>query len=258
MARRVDINCDMGESFGVYTLGLDEEVIRYITSANVACGFHAGDPNVMDRTVRMAKEQGVGVGAHPGFPDLRGFGRRPMDVAIPDLINDIIYQIGALEAFCRRHGVALQHIKSHGSMNNMADADRRIADAIIEASMAVWPEVPNMVKPGTHLHRAALDRGAPFVLEVFADRGYHRDLTLVSRKRPDAVIADPQMAAERAVRMVVEGKVTTVEGDDVDIQAETICVHGDTPGALEIVRAVRRALEAEGIEVAPLGAWWSR
>src|SRR5690606_1360829 len=115
MARQVDINCDMGESFGVYTLGLDDQVIQYITSATVACGFHAGDPNVMDRTVRMAKERGVGVGAHPGFPDLRGFGRRTMDVAIPDLINDIIYQIGALEAFCRRHGVPLQHIKSHGS-----------------------------------------------------------------------------------------------------------------------------------------------
>lgn len=256
MARRVDINCDMGESFGVYTLGHDEEVIRWITSANVACSFHAGDPTVMDRTVRLAREHGVGVGAHMGFPDLRGFGRRPMHVDTEDLINDIVYQIGALAAFCRRHSLNLQHTKSHGSMNNMADHDRRVAEAIVEAGLAVAHDVPALVKPGTLMHEAAAAKGAPFVLEVYADRAYHRDLSLVSRKVPGAVITDPEEVADRVARMVVDGKVRTIEGDDVDIQAESICVHGDTKGALDIVKAVRTRLEEEGVEVAPLGTWW--
>jgi UPF0271 protein len=256
--KRVDLNCDMGESFGVYQLGLDEEVIQWITSANIACGFHAGDPNVMDRTVAMAKEHGVGVGVHMGFPDLLGFGRRNMDVAREDLINYNIYQIGALEAFCRKHGVGIQHFKPHGQMNNMCDDNREMADAIIDSMLAVFPKTPVFVKPGTELHHAAEEKGLPFVLEIFADRAYNKDLTLVSRKIPGAVIKDPEKAAENVVRMVVEGKTQTLDGEWIEVTGQSICVHGDTKGSLEIIRQVRNKLQEAGVEIAPIGQWFGK
>jgi UPF0271 protein len=252
---KIDLNCDMGESFGVYKLGMDEEVIKLITSANVACGFHAGDPNVMDRTVAMAKEYGVGVGVHMGFPDLLGFGRRDMDVSREDIINYNIYQIGALEAFCRKHGVRIQHIKPHGNLNNMADTDRKLADAIIDSVLAVLPDTRIFVKPGTELHKAAEAKGLPVVLELFADRAYTKEGTLVSRKLPGALIKNPEEAAENVLRMAVEGKVKTVEGELIDMKGESICVHGDTQGSLEIIRAIRTKLEEAGVEIAPVGDW---
>jgi 5-oxoprolinase (ATP-hydrolysing) subunit A len=253
--KKIDLNCDMGESFGVYKLGMDEEVIPYITSANIACGYHAGDPNVMDRTVSMAKDYGVGIGVHMGFPDLLGFGRRDMDVSYSDLINYNIYQIGALEAFCRKHGVSIQHVKPHGNMNNMADHNRPLADAIIESIIAVLPDIPIFVKPGTELHRAAEAKGLPVVLEIFADRAYTREGTLVSRKLPGAVIKDPEQAAEHVLRMVVEGKVKTIEGDYIEMTGQSICAHGDTQGSINIIRHVRAALENAGVQIAPIGKW---
>lgn len=246
----IDLNCDMGESFGVYKLGMDDEVIKLITSANIACGFHAGDPNVMDHTVKMAKEYGVGVGVHPGFPDLLGFGRRDMDISRKDLMNLIIYQIGALEIFCKKHGVPLQHIKPHGNLNNMADHDLELATNIVDAVLEVKPDLPIFVKPHSGLHKVAEAKGLPYVLELFADRQYNDDMTLVSRKYPNAVITDPEVAAERVVRMVTEGKVTTVTGKEIEIQGETICVHGDTPTALELIRVLRKRLTEAGITIA--------
>jgi len=251
--KRIDLNCDMGESFGAYKLGMDEEVIKLITSANIACGYHAGDPNVMDRTVQMAKENNVGIGVHMGFPDLLGFGRRNMDVAFGDLVNYNIYQIGALEAFCRKHGVEIQHIKPHGNMNNMADTDRVMAEAIVESVIQVLPNTPIYVKPGSQLHKVSEEKNVPFVLEIFADRAYNKDGTLVSRKIPGAVIKDPKVAAENVVRMVVDGKAKTIDGELIDMTGDTICVHGDTQGSLEIIRYLRNELENAGVQILPIG-----
>ena len=170
MTQKIDLNCDMGESFGVYKLGLDDEVIQLISSVNVACGFHGGDPNVMDHTVKMAKKYGVGVGAHPGFQDLAGFGRRNIDMEREDLMNLIIYQIGALDIFCQKHGVPLRHVKPHGNMNNMADSGEEMATNIVDAVLAVRPDLPVMVKPNSQLHLVAKTKGLPFILELFADR----------------------------------------------------------------------------------------
>lgn len=258
MQKYIDINCDMGESFGVYKLGMDEEVIPLISSANIACGFHGGDPNVMDRTVEMAKKCGVGIGVHCGFPDLIGFGRRNMDIARRDLMNLIVYQIGALDAFCKKHGVSLQHIKPHGNMNNMADDDVELATNIVDAVLSVTPELPIFVKPNSELHKVAAAKGLPFVPEVFADRAYNSDTTLVSRKFDHAVITDPDLAADRAVRLVTEGKVTSVTGEDIEVDGVSICVHGDTPTALQMIRTMRRKLEEASVKVAPLSSWWSK
>lgn len=251
----IDLNCDMGESFGAYKLGLDEDVIKLITSANIACGFHAGDPNVMDQTVAMAKEFGVGVGVHMGYPDLHGFGRRDMDISKRDLVNYIIYQIGALEAFCRKHKVDIQHVKSHGSMGNMSYVNRNVAEAVVEAVSLVLPEAKLFVIEGTEVHKAAVEKGVSVVFEVFADRAYTKERTLVSRKLPGAVIKDPDVAAENIVRMVIEGKAKTLEGEYIPMKADSVCVHGDTAGALEIVLRVKTRLDEAGVSVAPVGTW---
>lgn len=249
MNRKIDLNCDMGESFGVYKLGLDEEVIKYVSSVNIACGFHAGDPNVMDKTVEMAKKNGVGVGVHPGFPDLIGFGRRNMDVSSKELANLIIYQIGALDVFCTKHGVPLQHIKPHGNLNNMADTDMKMANTIVEAILSVKPTLPIFVKPSTCLHLAAEEKGLPFVKELFIDRAYNNDLTLVSRKEEGALITDPELVSERVIKMIKDGKVTTIKGEEVSIEGETFCVHGDTPTQLELLKVLRKKLEDNNITV---------
>jgi UPF0271 protein len=249
MQKSIDLNCDMGESYGSYKLGYDDDVIQLISSVNIACGFHGGDPNVMDHTVKMAKEHGVGIGVHPGFPDLRGFGRRNMDIPREELINDIVYQIGALQAFCEKYGVELQHIKPHGNMNNMTDTDEEMAETIIEAVQLVKPDLPIFVKTNSNLHKAAERKGLPFITEIFADRAYKNDLSLVSRREEGAVITNFEVAAERVVKMVTEGKVTTITGDEVEIQGETICVHGDTPTALQMIRTIRDRLEEAGVEV---------
>ncbi|RFU70297.1 LamB/YcsF family protein [Peribacillus saganii] len=253
--RKIDLNCDMGESFGVYKLGIDEEVIKLITSANIACGFHAGDPNVMDRTVAMAKEYGVGIGVHMGFPDLLGFGRREMDISSEDLINYCIYQMGALQAFCDKHGVEIQHIKPHGSLGNMCVVNRRVANAVVDSIRLVLPDTKLFVIPSGEIHKAAVENGLSVVLEVFADRAYTKEGNLVSRKIPGAVIKDSAEAAEHVMRMVVENKIKTIDGELIDIEAQSVCVHGDTPGALEVIRQVRAKLEHAGVEIGPVGRW---
>ncbi|WP_159886433.1 LamB/YcsF family protein [Paenibacillus puerhi] len=248
--RTIDLNCDMGESFGIYKLGIDEEVMPWITSANIACGFHAGDPSVMDRTVRLATEHGVGIGVHMGYPDLAGFGRREMSMSRADLLHACIYQIGALEAFCRKHGTGISHVKPHGSMNNMADKDAGIADAIAESVALTIPGTPMLAKPGSELLRAAQAWGLPVIRELYADRAYQPDGTLSPRSLPGSVIHDPGEAAEHAVRMVVEGRTKTLDGQWIDVQGDSLCVHGDTRGALEMIRRIRTGLEKAGVRLA--------
>ena len=249
---QVDLNSDMGESFGAYKLGGDEEIIKYVTTANVACGWHAGDPMVMDKTVRMAKERGVMVGAHPGYPDLMGFGRRKMVLAPAEIKNYVKYQIGALSAFTQSYGMKLQHVKPHGAFYNMAAKDYELSKAICEAVKAYDPELIVMGLSGSETIRAAKDLGLKTASEVFADRGYEEDGSLVNRKKEGAFIRDEDEAIARVVRMVKEGKVTAVTGKDIEIQADSVCVHGDGEKALLFVEKIRSALKEEGIQIAPL------
>lgn len=252
---RVDINCDMGESFGAYKLGLDEEVIRYITSANIACGWHAGDPLVMDRTVRMAKEHGVGVGAHPGYPDLLGFGRRNMNCSPEEIRNYMVYQIGALRAFCDVHGVKLRHVKPHGNLYLTAVEDENTARPIAEGIVSMDPDLIYVGLAGSKgelMTRIGKEVGLNVVLEAFPDRAYTANGTLVSRRHPGAVIKEPERVTERALKMAAEGKVIAIDGTEIHLRAETLCVHGDTPGAVDLVKQIRELLEREGIEVSPM------
>lgn len=249
---KVDLNSDLGESFGHYVIGRDEEVLDYISSANVACGYHASDPVVMDRTVKLAKAKGVRVGAHPGFPDLMGFGRRNMDVSPAEVKAYTLYQVGALWAFCKANGVKMQHVKPHGAMYNMAAKDYAMSRAICEAIQEIDPTLIVMGLSGGELVRAAKDMGLPTALEVFADRAYEEDGSLVNRRKEGAMITDEEEAIQRVVRMVKEGKVTAITGKDIDIKADSICVHGDGEKALAFVRRIRKTLEEEGITV---GAW---
>jgi len=253
MLMMVDLNCDMGESFGVYRLGLDEEVMPLITSANVACGFHAGDPQVMRRTVALAAEHGVAVGAHVSYPDLVGFGRRPMAVDPTELENDIIYQLGALQGFCQATGVRLRHVKPHGALYNTAQQDRRTAEAVARAVAAFDPSLLVFAQSGSVMAEVARAAGLRVVQEVFADRAYTPEGRLVSRRLPGAVIHDPDTVAERALQMVASGKVTAVDGSQVTVAAETICVHGDTPDAVELIRRIRQRLDGAGVKLQPAG-----
>lgn len=252
MSHSVDINCDLGESFGVWHLGEDEAVLPQITSANVACGFHGGDPRVMLRTVREAKRLGVGVGAHPGFPDLVGFGRRDLRQTPDEVYSDTLYQIGALFAFCRSEGVQLQHVKPHGQLNNMAYKDRAMAQAIASAVRDFAQDLI-LVAYGGELLREAEEAGLEVAHEVFADRAYRPDGSLVPRSQEGAMLEDTIEAARRAVRMVQEGGVRALTGEWVALRVDTICVHGDTPGAGRRAVEVRAALEAAGIKVVRLG-----
>ncbi len=252
----VDINCDMGESFGAYTIGMDGEVIRYISSANIACGFHAGDPRVMNRTVKLAKENGVGVGAHPGYPDLAGFGRRNLHCTPDEVRDDVIYQIAALMGFCNLHGVKMQHVKPHGSLYNMCVGNEPLSRAVAEAIAAVDPDLIWVTLGGAQAglaQRIADAAGIRVVFEAFPDRAYTSDGKLAPRKLPGAVITDPQRAAEQAVRMAKEGRVMAMDGTGIDLEVQTLCVHGDNPSAVDHVRAIRQALEAEGLSIVPLG-----
>ena len=250
---RVDINCDMGESFGAYELGADDEVLPYVTSANVACGFHGGDPAVMRRTLASATRHGVAIGAHPGLPDLVGFGRRTMQVTPQEVYDMLIYQIGALLGFARAAGVPLQHVKPHGALYNMAAAQPPLAEAIARAVHDVDSSLVLYGLAGSHLLSAAGRAGVRSASEVFADRNYLHDGALVPRSRPDAMVHDVDEAVRRAVRMVEKGVVTDVEGEDIPLRADTICIHGDGPHAAEIARRLREGLVRAGIEVmAPL------
>lgn len=249
---KVDLNSDLGESFGAYKLGMDAEILKYVSSANVACGFHAGDPLVMEETVRLAKKAGAAVGAHPGFPDLQGFGRREMNCTPKEVKAFVTYQLGALEAFLRAQGMKLQHCKAHGALYNMAARDRALAAAIAEAVCDVDDGIILLGLSGSRMLEAGREAGLRVAGEVFADRAYQADGSLVSRKLPGAVIRDPEEAIARTVRMVKEGVVTAVSGEEVPITADSVCVHGDNPSALAFVKSIRERLEAEGVVIAPL------
>ncbi|MBB6218588.1 UPF0271 protein [Anaerosolibacter carboniphilus] len=245
----VDLNSDLGESFGSYKIGLDEEVIQFVTSANVATGWHAGDPLVMERTVQMAKKYGVGIGAHPGYPDLMGFGRRNIAVTPKEAKAYTKYQLGALMAFVVSHGEKIQHVKPHGAMYNMAAKDYLLARAIAEAIYEVDKEIILLGLANSEMIKAGKEVGLQVISEVFADRAYNADGTLVARNIEGAVIHDTELAISRVVRMVKEGKVTAITGEDIEITAQSICVHGDNPEAVEFVKRIRHTLEVEGIKV---------
>jgi UPF0271 protein len=250
---RIDLNCDMGEGFGVYAMGYDEQVMPFVTSINVACGFHASDPSNMLRTVQLAKKHGVAVGAHPSFPDLVGFGRRNMAATPEEIRADTIYQIGALWAFCQSEGVRLQHVKPHGALYNMAATDIRIATAIAEAIRSVDPRLFMLCLGKSQMVEAAKKVGARYVEEAFADRAYTNEGTLVPRSKPGAVIHDIGLVAERVLSMVKHQRVTSIDGVEIPIVAQTVCVHGDTPEAVEMTKLIRKRLEESAIVVAPFG-----
>jgi UPF0271 protein len=243
----------MGESYGAYRLGRDSEVMEYISSANVACGWHAGDPLVMDYTVRLAKEKGAGVGAHPAYPDLLGFGRRRMDLTSDEIEKYVIYQIGALYGFTKAHGIPLQHVKAHGALGNMAFADLEVSKAFARGVLRFSKEIILVVYTGTVMVRAAKEIGVRFVEEVYADRIYNPDGTLQSRKIPGSVIQDPEKAARQALTMVQEGYVIAHDGTKVKVIPESICVHGDTPSAVMILQKIREGLGKASIAVKPMG-----
>ena len=249
---RVDLNSDLGESFGRYTLGMDDKIIPLITSANVACGYHASDPVVMEKTIALAKEAGIRVGAHPGFPDLMGFGRRNMNVSPAEAKAYTLYQLGALDGFCRAAGVKLQHVKPHGAFYNMAAKDYKLSVAICEAIKNFDKDLIVLALSGGELAKAAKDMGLRTALEVFADRGYEEDGTLVDRRKEGAMITDEQEAIDRVIRMVKEKKVTAVTGRDISIQADSVCVHGDGVKALAFVEKIRAALQKEEIQICSL------
>ena len=250
MPAKIDFNCDMGESFGMYKMGFDEEVIRHITSANIACGFHAGDPMWMRHTVSLAESHGVAIGAHPSFPDLNGFGRRNMIVSPEEAKNDVTYQVGALQAFTTAKKI--QHVKPHGAMYNMAVNDESLAQAICESILDIDSEMILVALAGSRWIDIAEDMGLKVAREIFADRALNPDGTLVSRSLPGSVIHDTEQVVERSLRMVTEGKAVAISGEEIEVKADSLCLHGDTPGAVEMAAALKQQLEAEGVDIMPL------
>jgi 5-oxoprolinase (ATP-hydrolysing) subunit A len=245
----MDLNSDLGESYGRWTLGDDAALLGVVTSANVACGFHAGDPSTIDRTVRTAVEHRVAVGAQVSYPDLVGFGRREMDVPAAELTADVLYQIGALEAFARAAGSRVRYVKPHGALYNRIARDPVQAAAVVEAVRRYDPALPLLTLPGSAAMAAAEEAGIRAVGEGFADRAYTGEGRLVSRREPGAVLHDPDQVAARAVAMATKGRVETADGGEVEVAVRSICVHGDTPGAVELARAVRAALEDAGVRL---------
>ncbi len=251
---RVDLNCDMGESYGAYVIGADDAVLPHVTSINVACGFHGGDPGVMRRTVHAAVAHGVALGAHPGLPDLIGFGRREMAVSAQDVYDMTVYQIGALQAVVTAAGTTLQHVKPHGALYNMAAISPSLADAIARAVRDVNPQLILLGLSGSALLSAGTAHGVRTASEVFADRNYQADGTLVPRSQANALIHDPDVAVAHAVRMVQEQHVTAVDGMVVRVVAHSICIHGDARGAALFAQRIRSALDAAHISVLALAA----
>ena len=245
----VDLNADLGESFGQWRLGDDDAMLAIVTSANVACGFHAGDPLTLRRTVAAAAERGVTVGAQVAYPDLMGFGRRFVDATVEELSADILYQIGALEAMCRAAGSRVAYVKPHGALYNTAVHHEQHAQAVVEAVSAYDPGLPILGLPGSALLRRAREAGLTAVPEAFADRGYTPAGTLVSRREPGALLHDPTEVAARMVRLVTDALITAADGTDVAVRARSICTHGDSPGAVDMARAVRAALIEAGVTV---------
>jgi 5-oxoprolinase (ATP-hydrolysing) subunit A len=249
MTVRIDLNADLGESFGTWVLGDDAAMLDVVTSANVACGFHAGDASTIRRTVAMAAERGVVVGAQVGYRDLAGFGRRRIDMDAADLTADVLYQLGALEAMCRVAGTRVAYVKPHGALYTTAAVDEVQARAVVDAVAAYDPSLPLLGQPGSVLLRVATSAGLPVVAEAFADRGYAADGRLVPRSHPQALLREPSQVAARVLGIVTEGTVLAVDGSLVALPARSVCTHGDTPGAVEIARAVRARLEAAGVTI---------
>lgn len=249
----IDINCDMGESFGAYRIGYDEEILNYITSANIACGFHAGDPATMRKTVRLALEKNVGIGVHPGFQDLVGFGRREMKISSQETYDIIVYQIGALYSFVKAEGGKLQHVKPHGALYNMAAKDKSLSEAIAEAIYKIDPELILFGLAGSELIDAGKKIGLRTANEVFSDRTYQQDGSLTSRSQPNALILDSQEAVNQVITMVKEKKVHTLQGTDHSIQADTVCIHGDSKRALEFARSLSVSLKEADIRLTKIG-----
>jgi UPF0271 protein len=253
----VDLNCDVGESFGSWRMGDDAAVLPHVTSASIACGFHAGDPTTMARTIREAMRNGVAIGAHPGLPDLVGFGRRNMDVGHDEVYDMVLYQVAAIGGVAHAHGATLAHVKPHGALYHMAARNADLADAVARAVHDYDARLIVFGLAGSELLRAAEARGLASASEVFADRGYMPDGSLVSRSRPDALVTDEAEVVARAVRMAREGRVTSVDRTDVAVRADTICIHGDGAHAVAFARELRAALEREGVTVrapGPAGA----
>ena len=249
MSKTVDLNADMGESFGAWSLGNDSALLDIVTSANIACGFHAGDPDVMARTMKLAVEKGVGIGVHPGFPDLRGFGRYRMHLPQAQLENAVRYQLGAAQAMAKVAGGHVRHLKLHGALANMCAENYEMAHGCYRAALEVDPDIIIMVLAGTEQQKAVDALGCAFAAEIFADRAYNDDATLVDRSLEGAVIHDADLAAARMVDMVQSCAMIAQSGKRIPTRIDTICMHGDTPEAVEIARAVRAALEAAGIKI---------
>ena len=249
---RIDLNSDLGESFGPWPMGQDAALMDSITSANIACGFHAGDPGVMRQTIALARDKGVAIGAHPGFPDLVGFGRRDMKATAAEVEDLVLYQVAALAGMAAAQGIKLQHVKAHGALYNMACKDRPLADAIARAVAMFDRSLILFGLPSSELLRAGEAAGLAVAAEVFADRAYERDGSLTSRNTPGSVIHDENTVVDRAVRMVKDQQVVAVDGSVIRLKADTICLHGDTPGAADLARVMRRGLESAGVRIAAL------
>lgn len=245
----IDLNCDLGESYGFFKIGNDQEILKHISSANIACGYHAGDHNVMMETIQMAKKYQVNIGAHPGFPDLLGFGRREMKVSPREIYNLILYQIGALSAFAKAQEVKLIHVKPHGALYNMAAKSRLFADAIAQAVVDYDSSLILFGLSGSELIKAGKEKGLKTAQEVFADRTYQPDGTLTSRNENNSMIHDLNFAAQQVIRMVKEGKVTATDGTEIAITADTVCIHGDEPAALDFIKGLKHALTNENIAI---------
>lgn len=248
---KVDLNCDMGESFGLYTQGNDEEMMKYITSANIACGFHAGDPHVMRKTIELAKAHSVGIGVHPGFPDLLGFGRRDMNCTPQEVKDYVTYQMGALREFANLYDVKIQHCKPHGALFMKAMEDKQVARAILEAIHDVNPDMIVFSLNNSEFMEEAIKMGIPVAKEAYSDREHTENGSIVLT-RTGTAITDYNAMVDRVVRMVKENKVITHDGKDTRIEAETICIHGDTPGAPELAKAIVHALTENNIEIVPI------
>ncbi|MBM6616816.1 LamB/YcsF family protein [Bacillus suaedaesalsae] len=251
--KQIDINCDLGEGFGHYTIGQDDVLLQYISSANIACGFHAGDPNIMNATIKKAKEKGVNVGAHPGFYDLHGFGRRPLHLEADEIKHLMLYQLGAIQALCYAEHVTLTHVKPHGALYNMASTEPYIAKAI---ALAVKVFDPNLVVYGladSELIQACIDLNVPYAIEAFIDRTYQDDGTLTPRYLENSSIATIEESVAQALSIIESNEVTTISGSTIRIEADTLCIHGDHQGSVKLAQELQKALTNRGVQIKPLG-----
>lgn len=251
MTKSIDLNADMGESFGPWSMGNDAALLDIVSSANIACGFHAGDPDTMAKTMAMAADKGVGIGAHPGFHDLQGFGRRRIKLSDQELANLVTYQLGAAQAMATRVGSRVRHLKLHGALSNMASEDAHMARVCYEAALSVQPDLIIMVLSGTVMEQVAKDLGCAYAGEIFADRGYNSDATLITRGTPGAVITDPALAADRILSMLNRGGIVAHDGMLIPCRIDTICLHGDGPSAVPMAQALRQHLENAGYDIRP-------